>query len=239
MTITSDLPLAGTTPRVGAKVIATHIPLIDGNEGYSEEMRRQVVTVKEVEDRQDHNGGIRIWAEFLSDPNDPDSYKHSWYFYEWKPAEEAPTVEPEVSPEVATLRGTIENLNQALESERTRLRETRANFDRSMEIISRRLNGEAENRGWCDEFDRIVEDVNADLPGPYFLEKRRREFEVQWTEKYTVTVHRSATIMAESDEEAIDEVREWDEADTYDLKEAIDNGNYEFDSADDYEAEEQ
>lgn len=237
MTITSDLPLAGSTPRVGAKVIATHIPLIDGNEGYSEEMRRQVVTVKEVEDRQDHNGGIRIWAEFLSDPNDPDSYKHSWYFYEWKPAEDAPTVE--VSPEVATLNELVANLKDERTQTQETLRELRVKFDRSIEIISRRLNDEAQNRGWCDEFDRIIEDVNGDLPGPYYLERRKREFEVNWTETYTVTVRRSAIIMAESDEEAIDEVRDWDEADTYDIKEAIDSGNYEYDSADDYEAEEQ
>ena len=218
-----------TTPAVGDKVIATHIPAIeDLDDQYPEATRRQVVTVAAVV-------GRAIYADFLQDPSDPDSRKHNWYFYEWKPAEEA----VEVSPEVATLRGTIANLNETLDSERTRLRETRANFDRSMEIISGRLNEEAENRGWCDEFDRIIEDVNGDLPGPFYLERRKREFEVDWTETYTVTVRRSAIIMAESDEEAIDEVRDWDEADTYDIKEAIDSGNYEFDSADDYEAQEQ
>ena len=218
-----------TTPAVGDKVIATHIPAIeDLDDQYPEATRRQVVTVAAVV-------GRAIYADFLQDPSDPDSRKHNWYFYEWKPAEEA----VEVSPEVATLRGTIANLNETLDSERTRLRETRANFDRSMEIISGRLNEEAENRGWCDEFDRIIEDVNSDLPGPFYLEKRQREYEVTWTETYTVTVHRSATIMATDNDDAISQVQDWDEADSYDIKEAIDNGNYEYESADDYEAEEQ
>lgn len=234
MTITSDLPLAGTTPRVGAKVIATDIPLIDSNPSHSKECCRQVVTVKEVEDRQDHNGRIRIWADFLEDPSDPGSYKHSWYFYDWKPAEDE-SDEPEV---VRTLRGTLANTQEALENAREDIRVIRTKFANSMEIISRQINEEAENRGWCDEFERIVDDVNSDLPGPFYLEKRNKTFRVTWTEEYRIRVHRSADIEAKSDELAIEEAQEWDEVDTYDIKEAIDGGNCEFIDADDYEAEE-
>ena len=227
--------IARTAPGVGDKVIATYIPVIDDNDSannYSEEMKRQVVTITAIFPEPD--GKTRLFADFRNPETDT---TQNWYFYDWKPAEE--TVEPEVSPEVVLLKETISNLNEVLESERTRLRETRANFDRSMEIISGRLNEEAENRGWCDEFDRIIEDVNRTLPGPFYLEKRQREYEVTWTETYTVTVHRSAIIMATADDDAISQVQDWDEADSYDIKEAIDNGNYEYESADYYEAEEQ
>lgn len=234
MTATTDLPMAGTTPRVGAKVIATHIPLVDDQGAYSEECRRQVVTVKEIEPRQDHNGRIRIWADFLMDPSDPDSYVHSWYFYDWKPAE-GESDEPEV---VRTLRDTLANSQEALENARQTIRDIRNKFSNSMEIISRQINEEADSRGWCDEFERIVDDVNSDLPGPFYLEKRNKTFRVTWTEEYRVTVHRSADIEAKSDELAIEEAQDWDEADTYDVKEAIDGGNCEFIDADDYEAEE-
>ncbi len=239
MTTTTDLPVAGTTPRIGEKVIATYIPAIDGNEGYSEECRRQVVEVTEVESRRDFEGRIRIWARFLADPSDPDSYKHSWYFYEWKPAEEAPTVEPEVSPEVATLNELVANLKEDRNQTQETLRVVRENYRRSMEIISERLNREASDRDWCDEFDRIIDEVNSDLPGQFYLDKREREYEVTWRETHTLTVRRSAIIMAEDEESAISQVEDWDEADSYDLKEAIDNGNVEFDSSDDYEAEAQ
>lgn len=235
MTITSDLPLAGTTPRVGAKVIATDIPLIDSNPSYSKECCRQVVTVKEVEDRQDHNGRIRIWADFLDDPNDPDSYKHSWYFYDWKPAEDE-SDEPEV---VRTLRDTLANTQEALENAREDIRNIRNKFSNSMEVISNALNREADHRGWCEEYDEIVEDVNNSLPGPFYLTQRSKNFRVEWVEEYRVRVHRSATVTAKTEEEAIDEVREWDEADTYDIKEAVDSGHADFIDADDYEAEEE
>lgn len=234
MTTTTDLPLAGATPRVGAKVIATRIPHVEEHPSYPEEVRRQVVTVKAVSDRVDSEGRIRIWADFLSDPSDPNSHKYDWYFYDWKPAEDE-SDEPEV---VRTLRGTLANTQEALENAREEIRNIRNKFSNSMEIISRQINEEADNRGWCDEFERIVDDVNSDLPGPFYLEKRNKTFRVTWTEEYRIRVHRSADIEAKSDELAIEEIQEWDEADTYDIKQAIDQGDCEFIDADDYEAEE-
>lgn len=235
MTTTTDLPLAGATPRVGAKVIAIRIPHVEEHPSYPEEVRRQVVTVKAVSDRVDSEGRIRIWADFLSDPSDPNSHKYDWYFYDWKPAEDE-SDEPEV---VRTLRGTLANTQEALENAREDIRNIRNKFSNSMEVISNALNREADHRGWCEEYDEIVEDVNNSLPGPFYLTQRSKNFRVEWVEEYRVRVHRSATVTAKTEEEAIDEVREWDEADTYDIKEAVDSGNADFIDADDYEAEEE
>jgi hypothetical protein len=219
-------------PKVGDKVIATNIPAIDDNSGYSEALRRQVVTVAEVDDR---STPVRLYAEF----HDPErGLTHHWYFIEWKFAEDDTDVDA-LRLAVSSLRTQVNEFRDSFESERRAHTATRNNFDRTMEIISNRLNNEAENRGWCDEFDRIIDDVNGDLPGPYYLEDRDKEFEVEWKETYTVTVRRSAIVKAKDAESAVDEVRDWDESDAYDIKEAIDSGNYEFESADDFEASEQ
>jgi predicted RNase H-like nuclease (RuvC/YqgF family) len=73
------------------------------------------------------------------------------------------------------------------------------NLKKALQIINARLNSEASDRGWCDEFDRILESVNreiaSDAGGCYTLEGNEREFQVEvrgssyvsWTHVVTVT----------------------------------------------------
>lgn len=111
---------------------------------------------------------------------------------------------------------------------------------KAIQIIGERLLQEAENRGWCSEFDEIIDDVNCSLPGWLQLPTREREYEVTWTETYYVTVNRSTTVTARNEEHACDLVGDMGmvgEADDYEMKTAVNCGNYEFsDDNSDFEA---
>lgn len=109
---------------------------------------------------------------------------------------------------------------------------------RAVEIIGERLISESNDRGWCSEFDRIIEEVNQDLPGPFALPTRYKEYEVTWTETYTVTVDRSVTYTAASEEEAIQEAKNEAAVDRSEVIDAIRSGAYDFDTDDNYEASE-
>jgi hypothetical protein len=111
----------------------------------------------------------------------------------------------------------------------------------AIEMIGDRLIQESERRGWCSEFDEIIDEVNANMPGPFELPTREREYNVCWSETYTVTVHRSTTVTARNEEQACEAACELysGEADEYEMREALSAGNYEFsDDNSDYEAEE-
>ena len=115
------------------------------------------------------------------------------------------------------------------------------NANSAIAMIGERLLDEAEKRNWCSEFDEIIDDVNAALPGHFQLPTREREYTVSWSETYTVTVRRSATVTARDGDQACDAVSELysGEADEYEMRDAISMGNYEFsDDNSDYEAEE-
>lgn len=119
-----------------------------------------------------------------------------------------------------------------------RYEESREEAMRAIRRIGNRLIEEAESRSWCSEFDEIIDDVNTDLPGWLQLPERTREFEVTWTESYTVTVRRSISVEAKSEEQACDIAADWEEADEYEMREAISSGDYSFDCDNgDYQAE--
>lgn len=112
-----------------------------------------------------------------------------------------------------------------------RSNEKEADAYRAIQIIGDRLIQESEDRQWCSEFDEIIDDVNRALPGWLQLPVREREYEVSWTETYTLTVHRSTTVTARNEEAACELVGEMDvigDADDYDLRQAISCGDYEF-----------
>lgn len=110
---------------------------------------------------------------------------------------------------------------------------------RAIDMIGERLIQESNDRGWCSEFDDLIDQANSNLPGWLQLPERTREFEVSWTETYTVTVRRSVCIEAKSEDHAISIAHDWDSADEYELRDAISYGDWEYQcSGDDYEAEE-
>jgi hypothetical protein len=114
-------------------------------------------------------------------------------------------------------------------------------FD-AIDMIGQRLLEESEKRGWCSEFDEIIDEVNSSMPGPFELPTRVKEYNVCWSETYTVTVHRSTTVSARDYDQACEIAAESDEyasAGDYEMREALGMGNYEFsDDNGDFEAEE-
>lgn len=63
-----------------------------------------------------------------------------------------------------------------------------------LETIGNRLIEESELRGWCSQFDEIIDEVNGQLPSHWVLPTREKEYEVEvevqgWiSTTYTVTV---------------------------------------------------
>ena len=111
----------------------------------------------------------------------------------------------------------------------------------AIQFIGERLIREAEDRDWCDEFDRFVESVNNEIPSRFALPTRRREYEVTWSETVTVTVDRSVTVIADNPDDAIECAKEIDDgASNNEIMEAIRYGGWEtiYDSESDYEVTE-
>lgn len=99
--------------------------------------------------------------------------------------------------------------------------------DKAMMIIGDRLIQEAENRGWCDEFDRIIEEVNKELGDAtgnsrFQLPTREVEKTVRLMRRRIVTesVEITITVPASADDYEIAEIAEehacysdWDDYD--------------------------
>ena len=110
--------------------------------------------------------------------------------------------------------------------------------DKAVNVISDRLITESEDRDWCDEFDKIIEDVNQELPMRFRLRTRERNYNVTWTETYMVTIQRHANLTAANEDAAKDMATDLEgEAEFHEISESVRNHNYEFNDADDYEAE--
>lgn len=77
-------------------------------------------------------------------------------------------------------------------------------FATSIEVIGTALRTEADRRGWCDDYDQIVDDINGDLPGPHYLAVRQREVEVRVTRTRTVTESTTVTITMTRDDDLSD-----------------------------------
>jgi len=93
-----------------------------------------------------------------------------------------------------------------------------------IERIGTALLEEAERRGWCDDYDKFVEELNQYLSKE--LEVRTRDYDIEV--EYNVTVRR--TINGKSYEDARDELKESVETDL----ERIDDLNISFNDATDY-----
>lgn len=71
-----------------------------------------------------------------------------------------------------------------------------ANARRAIETISRLLLQEAENRGWCAEYDEFVDSVNSAIADTGFeLEERTQEFEVEYEVEFDGYSFGSGSVM--------------------------------------------
>lgn len=166
----------------------------------------------------------------------PDTSNEAWVVVP-SPIRDA-IVNPDKRPAVGTLIYDLWQTHQRANREQARANEISEKAWKCLEIIGERLIQEAENRGWCEEFDRIIDEVNDELPGAFALPMRQHEYEVTWTQTVTVNVDMSATFTARSEEEAEEMARNWDDGiDSSAIIESIRNGNYEedYDGASDFE----
>lgn len=202
-------------PAIGDRVIAISIP---GGADYN----GQIGTVTEVQ-----SDGLVV-AEFKSIQKPDDS--ESLAFWEWAPVDG----ESEDSTPVAIY--TQEDMDK-YEAQINELRTRRNQWIHDFNVVTEALVEEAKRRGWCSEYEEFVDGVQSRLQVGS-MPAREQEYEVTWTETYTVTVSRSGTYTAQSEEDAIEVAKQEDTADRYMLKDAIDCGAFSFDDDEDYEASE-
>ena len=68
--------------------------------------------------------------------------------------------------------------------------------------VSERLNDEAEERGWCDTFDAIIDEVNDSLEGPFSLALRMKDYVIDAVLAVSSHVSVSTTVSARNEREA-------------------------------------
>ena len=216
-----------TTPTIGQRVIAVTVPGVARCDGME-------TTITRITDVAIDPNRQRMYGMF-TDPNL--GSEEEYYFFDWKPVDGETLTVSSPDGREAVLQQQINTLTIELERANTRFTLRDTQFRDSIKTISDRLNEEARIRGWCEEFNRIINETNDLLP-VYELEGGEREFEVTWTETYLVTVYRSVAYTAVDEDSARDMAQNEETCDSYSLKEAIGEGNYEFHDSDGYEVSE-
>lgn len=118
---------------------------------------------------------------------------------------------------------------QRYEQQRDVATTTRDQWGEDIKLIGERLIKEANDRGFCSEFDDVIDDLNSKLRVE--LPTRRKEYVVTQVVKVT----RSITVYANNEEEALDDLSSIDNV------RDLDRGGWTVDDIDIYEesAEEQ
>jgi len=120
----------------------------------------------------------------------------------------------QLNERIAALEEQRRQYDNALQMERQR-------HEQDIERIGERLIQEAEQRDWCSEFDRVVNELNGSLH--ISLPTRSQDYDVTLT--YTVTVNWS--VNARDEEAAISQAQE--EIGDYEIRQAVNAGAYEID----------
>jgi hypothetical protein len=100
-------------------------------------------------------------------------------------------------------RATSADLTRLLEQAKADLEQAKALHAKDMATVSERLNKEAVDRGWCEEYDEITSDLNTDLHIP--LSKRYQQFNIDLTVLVPISWRGRAT----SEEDARSKARGW------------------------------
>lgn len=206
------------TVAVGDKIIARKIPGVTGEA--IDEYTNTIGTVTYV-----NLPGDYVCADFHVKANPTNLSVTEWVKYDESADGHTLTVS-ETHDEIAGIRipanctvdeyrAIIETVANDLAEARRQREATAQDRDRyhtqvmsardAIQIIGDRLNEEAEERDWCEEFDRIVADVNESLhPLGYELPVREREYTVEITITGTITTTYTHTVTASSPEAAQD-----------------------------------
>lgn len=221
-----------TMPKVGDTVRADYIPSITGTSD-DKGATGMAVNVDRIAEDHPYTGrdGNRVTGTVCyADFSLSDGTVRRYYFSEWTPViEEIPaTPEASVAPEAPAEPTEIDRLKRELSDIRHR-------FQQSMTMISEVMNEEAENRGWCETFDGIIDSLNRALPGPFYIDERESEHTVTVTINYSGSFTYDIDVTARTFDSAVEAVND-DPSAYFDVEEAISHQvrNY---GVDDYEVE--
>lgn len=102
---------------------------------------------------------------------------------------------------------TLEAWQSRYSSAKERLDRMHTQFDYLCEVITET----AEEAGYCDEYDKVVEEVNSRMIAKNYsmgLTRREREYEVEVSFSATVHINTTVTVTAASEDEACDYVQD-------------------------------
>lgn len=124
-----------------------------------------------------------------------------------RPSEEVGII-TDLQESVARLTNERDNLAHALLRSQERFNQRDGEFERSIETIGERLLKERSDRGWCSEFNDIVNEVNDLLP-VYKLPVQKQKFTTYVDVEGSMVVSIPIEVEAESQEDAYEEVKYW------------------------------
>jgi len=116
------------------------------------------------------------------------------------------------------------SVHQRLETARTE----RGNWQSDVDLFADMIREEAENRGWCDEYDVFVDHYNNKSKVAW-IEPRTNDYEVEVTMEFTVQVTTMVCTEAKNEDDARDNVLNMGLGDfDIDLHDNITNHNYDI-----------
>jgi hypothetical protein len=195
-------------PIVGNKIKAVKIPLVTGTE--SDEHNNytgQIVTISRIGQRTwSENGKINTtmtvpYARFPM----KEGGTQEFFISEWEPVFEdtetpaEPASEAPAEPELTEDQRTIAALKTTISDLQDHIRRLTNDIE---EVIGRTLMEEAENRGWCETYDGVVEMLNNRLKGCARLPIREHEFDVEVIVTGTASAYYTVRVTAHNQDEA-------------------------------------
>lgn len=153
----------------------------------------QVVVMHRDIDDDDYTRFGRVQARHLT---------HGTYLRGWNvsPEDLTPADEPVAEPDVAT--GDDVSTPAALRAEIERLT---AQHAADLAVISTVLHSEAEDRDWCDDYDRVIRSINERISTPIAPRTRTVNANIVVTGTFTYTV--AAEVTVETGDPSTDDVR--------------------------------
>lgn len=163
-----------------------------------------------------------LTGEFTSLQKPDDTLNLS--FSEWEPID-APEVKP--SEEVGIITDLQAQVDRLTEQNRVLLAKV-ANWEQDWSAITIALHHEADRRGWCNEYDEFVNEIESELRIGV-IPKREREYAVTWTTTVLVSVEVSRNYTAASPEEAEQMAKDdyYAEPETQDVLNAVHENGWE------------
>lgn len=118
--------------------------------------------------------------------------------------------------------------HQTLEAWQSRYNATKERIDRlhtQFDYLCEVITETAEEAGYCDEYDKVVDEVNSRMSAKGYsmgLTRRERDYEVDVSFSATVYINTTIVVRASSEEEAHDYVQD-NPSDFMDMRELVEN----------------